>query len=47
MFTVPSIVVTGRVDFGEDEDESLKSYSVKIYNNINELILDSGEIYTD
>ena len=47
VFTVPSIVVTGRVDFGEDEDETLKSYSVKIYNNISELILDSGEIYTD
>ena len=47
VFAVPSIVVTGNVDFGEDEDEVLKSYSIKIYNNINELILDSGDIYTD
>ena len=46
-FTLSDIIIAGRVEFDTGDQETLKSYRIKIYDQIGNLLQDSKDIYTD
>ena len=47
-FTLSDIIIAGKVNFDIGDQETLKSYRIKIYNQEkNNILQDSGDIYTD
>jgi hypothetical protein len=47
VFSSSTVSLIGSVEFEENEQETLRSYRIKLYDSVNKLILDTNELYSN